>query len=100
MVAMRTKLDARYDQPGKTVFYDSAQLGNILKLRRKELGYTQTDIANFMGCSQRLVSEIYILVNKVPEALNMEARNPHITPILIRPISHPTTKTRGQAQGS
>ncbi len=58
MVAMRTKLDARYDQPGKTVFYDSAQLGNILKLRRKELGYTQTDIANFMGCSQRLVSEI------------------------------------------
>lgn len=58
MVSMRTKLDPRYDQPKETVFYNSMQLGNIIKLRRKELGYTQTDIANFMGCSQRLVSEI------------------------------------------
>ncbi len=58
MVSMRTKLDPRYEQPSKTIFHDPIQLGQILKLRRKELGYTQTDIAEFMGCSQRLISEI------------------------------------------
>lgn len=55
---MRTKLDPRFNQPKETMFTSSAQLGNIIRLRRKELGYTQTDIAKFMGCSQRLVSEI------------------------------------------
>ncbi len=33
-------------------------LGPVLKQRRKELGYSQTDIAKTCGFSQRLVSEM------------------------------------------
>ena len=55
---MRTKLDARYDQPARTVCESMQEVGRIIRLRRKELGYNQTQIAQFAGCSQRLVSEI------------------------------------------
>ncbi|MEG1425975.1 MAG: helix-turn-helix domain-containing protein [Raoultibacter sp.] len=33
-------------------------VGRVIRTRRKEFGYTQTDIANFAGCSQRLISEV------------------------------------------
>lgn len=55
---MRTKLDPRFDQPARTLCNDMATIGSVLRQRRRELGYSQTDIASFVGCSQRLVSEI------------------------------------------
>lgn len=55
---MRTKLDARFNQPARTQCDSMVQVGQVLRLRRRELGYTQMDIAAFMGCSQRLISEI------------------------------------------
>lgn len=36
----------------------AAEIGQAIRKRRNELGYTQSDIASFMGCSQRLISEI------------------------------------------
>lgn len=55
---MRTKLDPRYDQPARTMCYSMAQVGAVIRQRRKELGYTQVQIAQFAGVSQRLISEI------------------------------------------
>ena len=55
---MRTKLDPRYDQPAETACCSMEEVGQVIRLRRKELGYTQTDIAAFAGVSQRLISEI------------------------------------------
>ena len=55
---MRTKLDPRYDQPAETKCYSMEHVGKVIRSRRKELGYTQTQIAQFSGCSQRLISEI------------------------------------------
>ena len=66
-MAMRTKLDPRYDQPAEAKCYSMEEVGEFKELlkntvvdrsRRKELGYTQTQIAQFAGCSQRLISEI------------------------------------------
>lgn len=55
---MRTKLDPRFDQPARTLCGSMEAVGQVLRQRRRELGYTQTDIAAFCGCSQRLISEI------------------------------------------
>ena len=55
---MRTKLDPRFDQPAFTPCLDMRDVGRVIRLRRKELGYNQTQIAEFAGCSQRLISEI------------------------------------------
>ncbi len=55
---MRTQLDPRYDQPVKSMCYGMDEVGAVLRLRRKELGYSQSDVARFAGCSQRLISEI------------------------------------------
>lgn len=55
---MRTKLDPEYDQPAETKCYSMVEVGKVIRRRRKELGYTQTQIARFAGCSQRLISEI------------------------------------------
>lgn len=55
---MRTKLDPRFDQPALTQCDSMAAVGNVLRQRRRELGYSQTDVAAFAGCSQRLISEI------------------------------------------
>lgn len=32
---------------------DSVQMGNIIKERRKELGFTQTDVAEVLGISKK-----------------------------------------------
>lgn len=55
---MRTKLDPRFDQPASTTCSNMRDVGHVIRLRRKELGYNQTQIAQFAGCTQRLVSEI------------------------------------------
>lgn len=55
---MRTKLDKRFDQPAVNECSNMKEIGSTIRLRRKELGYSQSQIAAFAGCSQRLISEI------------------------------------------
>lgn len=38
--------------------FDPAELGAYLRERRKKLGYTQRDVADFNQCSLRFVSEL------------------------------------------
>lgn len=38
--------------------YDMAEIGAVLRSRRKELGMTQTQVAEYCSCSQRLISEM------------------------------------------
>ena len=54
----RTVLNSSYDQPAATTCYSMADIGQVLKTRRKELGMTQATVAEFCQCSQRLISEI------------------------------------------
>ena len=51
-------LDPRFKQPATTVCLDMEVIGKVLRRRRRELGYTQTEVAAFCGFSQRLISEI------------------------------------------
>ena len=55
---MRTKLNEKYDQPARNTCYSMADVGHVVRMRRKELNYTQMDLARFTGYSQRLISEI------------------------------------------
>lgn len=41
-----------------TRIFSAAELGNVIRTRRKELGYTQVQIAEMTGFSTRLVGEI------------------------------------------
>lgn len=41
-----------------TPIFQAGDLGVLLKTRRKHLGYTQEQVAAFMGCSPRLIGEI------------------------------------------
>lgn len=36
----------------------AVDMGRVLRARRKRLGYTQEQVAAFMGCSPRLVGEM------------------------------------------
>lgn len=54
----KTTLNPRYDQPAVTKCQDSLEIGRVLRRRRLELGYTQVQVAQFCGFSQRLISEI------------------------------------------
>jgi len=38
--------------------FEAAEIGSMLRARRKELGYTQEYLASIMGLSPRLVGEI------------------------------------------
>lgn len=40
------------------LIYSAADLGAIIRRRRRGLGYTQTDLAEFNGCSTRFISEL------------------------------------------
>ena len=51
-------LDSRFSQPTTTLCLDMETVGGVLRRRRKELGYSQTEVALFCGFSQRLISEI------------------------------------------
>lgn len=55
---MRTKIDPRFTQQTKNKCANMADVGRVIRLRRKELGYNQTQLAALAGCSQRLISEI------------------------------------------
>ena len=54
----RRALNSTFDQPARTLCLDMAVIGSVLRKRRKELGYTQMQVAQFCGFSQRLISEI------------------------------------------
>jgi len=41
-----------------TRVFDAADIGGVLRLRRKELGYTQKRLSDLMGISPRLIGEI------------------------------------------
>jgi len=47
-----------HEIPATKQVFDAADIGSLLRLRRKELGYTQTEVASFMGVSPRLIGEI------------------------------------------
>ena len=38
--------------------YSPEDIGALIRLRRKKLGYTQTEIAEANGCSVRFISEL------------------------------------------
>lgn len=40
------------------LIHTSEDLGKILRKRRRALGYTQADVAEFNGCSTRFISEL------------------------------------------
>ena len=44
--------------PDSAICYDMEAIGRMIRLRRKELGYTQVQVAEFLGYSPRLVGEI------------------------------------------
>jgi len=46
------------ETPASCKVFNTAEIGSLLRARRKELGYTQEDIAELMRFSPRLVGEI------------------------------------------
>ena len=54
----RLVLDPRFETPVDTRVLDMADFGQIARLRRRELGMTQRDVARLTGLSMRLVGEI------------------------------------------
>ncbi len=46
------------ERPPLTQVYDMKAIGAIIRARRKELGYTQEQIAAMSNCSPRLIGEI------------------------------------------
>jgi transcriptional regulator with XRE-family HTH domain len=44
--------------PAEARVFDAADIGRIIRLRRKELGYTQEYLASLSGFSPRLIGEI------------------------------------------
>jgi y4mF family transcriptional regulator len=42
----------------KSKIYSGEQIGAIVLARRKTLGYTQQDLADLLGCSQRWIWEL------------------------------------------
>ena len=54
----RLELDPRFETPTDTRVLDMADFGRIARLRRRELGMTQRDVARLTGLSMRLVGEI------------------------------------------
>ena len=44
--------------PARTICYSMVDIGQLLRVRRKELRMTQTQAAEYCLCSQRLISEM------------------------------------------
>lgn len=38
--------------------YSAEEMGSAIRARRKKLGYTQEEIAEFQGCSPRFIGEL------------------------------------------
>ena len=54
----RIELDPRFETPADTRVITMSDFGSIARLRRRELGLTQRDVAQMCGLSMRLVGEI------------------------------------------
>lgn len=54
----RNELDPRYDQPARTVCPTIAQVGEVLRRRRKELGWTVEFAAEASFTNPRTISEL------------------------------------------
>lgn len=54
----RPVLKPRGKAPAKVDVVTAEDLGGLLRARRRELGYTQQQVSQLSGMSQRLVSEI------------------------------------------
>jgi len=50
--------ERKYTAPPTLRVLDAADIGGMIYLRRKELGYTQEQLAALMGMSPRLLGEI------------------------------------------
>lgn len=49
---------APYKTERAALIFQAGDLGGLIRARRKQLGYTQEQVAAFMGCSPRLIGEI------------------------------------------
>lgn len=54
----RKPLDPRFDQPAERNCSSMSDIGDVLRTRRREQGWTQSDMAAACGFSQRLIGEI------------------------------------------
>lgn len=54
----RKALDPRYDQPARTACRNISQAGEVLRRRRKELGWTVEFAAEASGVNTRTISEL------------------------------------------
>lgn len=54
----RPDLDPRFDQPAQTTCDSLAEVGRVLRTRRRELGWSQDLAAEVCGFNQRMISEI------------------------------------------
>lgn len=54
----RITLDPRFTTPSDTRVLRMTELGALIRLRRKELGYTQLDVSDMTGFSPRLIGEV------------------------------------------
>ena len=57
-MSQKYPLDPRFNTPATTRVHSADALGALLRQRRKELGYTQQDIADMTGWSPRLIGEL------------------------------------------
>lgn len=58
MRGYRRELDPRYDQPARTMCPTIAQAGEVLRQRRKELGWTVEFAAATCSINPRTISEL------------------------------------------
>ena len=75
MYQKRRETDKRYKQAATQQCDDMRKIGAVLRTRRKELGYSQSELAQFCGFSQRLISEMErgrdtVAINKVMRYAN------------------------------
>lgn len=47
-----------FSAPRQMQVFKARDMGAMLRARRKDLGYTQEEVAELMGCSPRLVGEM------------------------------------------
>ncbi len=58
MRGYRKPLDPRYDQPARTICPDISSVGEVLRRRRKELGWTIEFAAEACQVNARTISEL------------------------------------------
>ncbi len=76
-------LDPRFDTPADTRILTMAEFGSLVRLRRKELGMTQRELARLTGHSMRLIGEIergkeHVAVDKLLSILDVLNMTMHV----------------------